>query len=545
MAGDPLVAVPESVWKPTVKRAKILAQLAAKEHCSKEHIAEAAKKLKIGRAMVYRLLARFRLSEQATSLLPTKPGRKPGSKELAVEQEKIVDKLIREFYLSRQKPTVTALHRTIALECFQADVPTPSYKAVRTPVRALAARDTLRAREGAKAAADRFRPIRASLSASEPLELVQIDHTLVDVIVVDDLHRKPIGRPWLSLAIDVATRNVLGFFLSLRAPSAAAVALTISRAVLPKTTYLAGLQVDAEWPACGIPRSLHLDNAKEFRGRALRRGCEQHGIQIIYRPPLQPHFGGHIERLIGTLMGEVHLLPGTTFSSVAKRGNYDSEGQATMTLAELEPWLALQIAGVYHLRPHSALRCTPSAAWMAGLGRMGKPLPKPADPKRFYLDFLPFEQRTVGRAGLRLFNILYWHGALGAYVHDGKKHVVRYDPRDLSRVHLLEAGGSYLEIPYRDLFHAPVSLDQVQNGARQLRAQGTSPSDEPKLFQAILKQREIIESSSSKTLKARRKTQQLQKRKPASDPSAAQRQPELNSEPETPVDPFPFEIWHE
>jgi len=176
---------------------------------------------------------------------------------------------------------------------------------------------------------------------------------------------------------------------------------------------------------------------------------------------------------------------------------------------------------------------------------MGKPLPEPADPKRFYLDFLPFEQRTVGRAGLRLFNILYWHGALGAYVRDGKKHVVRYDPRNLSRVHLLEADGSYLEIPYRDLSHLPVSLDQVKNGARQLRAQGTSPNDERKLFQAIQKQREIIESSSSKTLKARRKTQELQERKPTHNPSAAQQQPELTLEPETPVDPFPFEIWHE
>lgn len=50
MADDPCVAVPESVWKPTVKCAKILAQLAAKEHCSKEQIDEAEKKLKIGRA---------------------------------------------------------------------------------------------------------------------------------------------------------------------------------------------------------------------------------------------------------------------------------------------------------------------------------------------------------------------------------------------------------------------------------------------------------------------------------------------------------------
>ena len=36
---------------------------------------------------------------------------------------------------------------------------------------------------------------------------------------------------------------------------------------------------------------------------------------MIWRPPGTPHFGGHIERLIGTQMGAVHLLPGTTFSN--------------------------------------------------------------------------------------------------------------------------------------------------------------------------------------------------------------------------------------
>jgi hypothetical protein len=33
----------------------------------------------------------------------------------------------------------------------------------------------------------------------------------------------------------------------------------------------------------------------------------------------RPHFGGHIERLIGTVMGAVHLLPGTTFANVTKK----------------------------------------------------------------------------------------------------------------------------------------------------------------------------------------------------------------------------------
>jgi transposase InsO family protein len=48
-----------------------------------------------------------------------------------------------------------------------------------------------------------------------PLERVQIDHTRIDVVVVNEGDRLPIGRPWLTLAIDVASRVVLGFSVSL------------------------------------------------------------------------------------------------------------------------------------------------------------------------------------------------------------------------------------------------------------------------------------------------------------------------------------------
>ena len=37
----------------------------------------------------------------------------------------------------------------------------------------------------------------------EVLEQVQIDHTVVDLIVVDEQHRLPIGRPYVTVAIDV------------------------------------------------------------------------------------------------------------------------------------------------------------------------------------------------------------------------------------------------------------------------------------------------------------------------------------------------------
>jgi putative transposase len=75
----------------------------------------------------------------------------------------------------------------------------------------------------------------------------------------------------------------------------------------------------------GVPDTLHLDNAPEFHSAALARGAQEYGIRLTFRPVAQPHFGGHIERLIGTMMGAVHVLPGTTFSNVAQKAGYPAE----------------------------------------------------------------------------------------------------------------------------------------------------------------------------------------------------------------------------
>ena len=83
--------------------------------------------------------------------------------------------------------------------------------------------------------------------------------------------------------------------------------------------------------------------------------------------PGQPHFGGIVERLIGTMMQMVHELPGTTFSSTAERGGYDSDAKAALTLRELQRWLALAVA-CYHGEVHETVGRTPAG----GLGREGR-----------------------------------------------------------------------------------------------------------------------------------------------------------------------------
>ena len=137
------------------------------------------------------------------------------------------------------------------------------------------------------------------------------------------------------------------------------------------------------------------------------RGAQEYGIELSYRPPEQPHYGGHIERLIGTAMGAVHLLPGTTFANVQEKGSYDSAGEAVMTMTELERWLAMEILGRYHLSVHSALRVPPLTAWQDGMRARGTTR-QLKDAKEFFYNFLPAKQRLIRRDGIRLFNIHYW-----------------------------------------------------------------------------------------------------------------------------------------
>lgn len=112
----------------------------------------------------------------------------------------------------------------------------------------------------------------------------------------------------------------MGLVVTLEAPSATSVGLCLAHAACDKRPWLERLAVEAVWPMGGKPRALYVDNAAEFKSEALRRGCDEHGVKLRYRPLGQPHFGGIVERLIGTMMELVHELPGTTFSSAADRG---------------------------------------------------------------------------------------------------------------------------------------------------------------------------------------------------------------------------------
>jgi putative transposase len=264
------------------------------------------------------------------------------------------------------------------------------------------------------------------------LNQVQIDHTVIDVVIVDERERRSIGRPYLTVAIDVHSRTLLGMVVTLEPPSAMSVGLCLAHAAGDKRPWLERIGVEADWPMSGKPKSLFLDNAAEFKSEALRRGCEQHGIRLAYRPPGRPHYGGIVERVIGTTMRKIHELPGTTFSNPVERGRYNSEKMAALTLAELERWLVLAVAG-YHGSVHSTLGQTPAGQWAAGVAVNGAPSIT-ANQTAFLVDFLPVIRRTLTRTGFVIDHVHYFANALKPWIGRRERlrpFIIRRDPRDI------------------------------------------------------------------------------------------------------------------
>jgi putative transposase len=440
----------DEAWLLGEERRRVLIELASCERTSTAAIRAAARQLGINQAYCYRLLRRLRADPTVTALLPRPRGRARGARLLSPDVETIIEATIDDFYLQRSCPSASELLREVERRCAARSLGAPSYKAISQRLAALDPREVLRRRKGARHARRKLGRIVGHLTEEQPLGLVQVDHTLADIMVVSAIDRRPLDRPWLTLAIDVATRVVTGFHLSLERPSALGVALALSHAVLPKEDHLRQHGVDLPWPVSGLPQRLHLDNAKEFRSGALRRGTAQYGIEVRYRPPATPHWGGHIERLIGTMMGALRILPGATGRSVAERDR-DPAAAAAMTLYELETWLLHQIVGVYHHSVHRSLGKSPISAWNDAVAGLPAPHRHPSDLDRFLLDFLPFRERTIQRNGISLFNITYSDGVLSTFpARQRQKFIVRYDPRDMSRVYLRDEEGQYWPIPYSD-----------------------------------------------------------------------------------------------
>jgi putative transposase len=146
---------------------------------------------------------------------------------------------------------------------------------------------------------------------------------------------------------------------------------------------------------------------------------------------------------------------------------------------------------------------------------------------------------------VQLFYIDYYADVLRPLIKDGRRYVVRYDPRDLSRVWLLSRDNEYYALPYRTRHRPPISLWEHKTIVRMLQEQGRREVDADAIFNQLEKMREVVTEAAAKTKRARRQAERIhQRRGSTSQPSPSALETPWDSEESLPpARPFEVEFW--
>ena len=422
----------------------------------------------LGERQVRRLATRFRANPVASSLAPAPRGPRVGSHRISEAVKQAVECLTSDIFLTKPPPTAALaareIHGLLIAEGGEYQFNPDDVPSERTLIRLIGEiSEPQRARSsmGSKQRSA-HEPHPSAYESTGLLDLVQMDHTRADVILVDAVHREELARPWLTLLIDIWTRSILGFYVSFGDPSIFRCGRAVANALLPKEPLIKALGVDVVYPMHGQFRRLHADHAAPHRAESFRRACLANGIDPDIRPRGPAHFGGHIERLIGTMVGKMRLLPGATGSNVTQRDGYDAGKAAAMTLEEFERWLLLQI-GIYHNAPHKGLDgICPAQAWERAVIGHAPLLPACPDVAHLTRQFLPARERTVHSYGVQILHRRYWHSLLAPRI--GQKVTVHHDERTLQEVYA-EIDGVF--VPLAVVGHYPEVSEPEWEAERQ------------------------------------------------------------------------------
>lgn len=340
---------------------------------------------------LYTWWVKYRHTKCATKLVDgrSRAGRKRGEVAYSLFEETVA-----EIYLTRQKEQGKAVYEVMKLKVKNINMGLSEEEKIKMPgratiyrwVKALYQHLVHQSRLGSVSAGKEFRSAMEGLKVSRILERIEIDHTPLDLHIIDKKTMLPLGRPWLTLAIDRYSRMIVGFYICFHAPSSFSVMQCIKRAILPKDSLLEKYpDIKEVWPSHGIPELIATDNGMDLHAQAVEDICLEMGIEILFCPAGEPYFKGAIERMFNTLnSGLIHMLPGTVFSNISERGDYEAEKVAAIDMDTLVHLLTKWIVEVYHRAKHRGIGMAPLTKWNEGASQ--RMIELPANPQ--HLDVL-------------------------------------------------------------------------------------------------------------------------------------------------------------
>lgn len=380
--------------------------------------------------------------------------------------QRIIQDAVDVHYLSRTQPRATDVIDVVRAEVTEKNkllspvdqLRMPSARAIYRFIKQLPPDIKALKREGDRVAFLRYNAWLGGVKVTRALERVEVDHTKLDIFVIDERFGMPIGRPWLTMAIDVYSGLPVGFHLGFDQPSWQSVMACLRHSILPKKKHYEGYEgIVNSWDAYGIPDMLVVDNGREFHSEQFELACQHLNIHVLHTQARCPWLKGAIERFFGAMNQQIlQSMPGYTFSNTVAKGDYDPKKNAVMDLPTLRERVYRWIIDYYSQRVKRGVNDIPARRWAENINKY--PIRMPATAADLNVAMYSTETRAVNGYGIDLENIQYNSEELSEIrrVHGTKiKVTLRYDPNDLGRIHVVDPStGLTFEVPAKDQDYA-------------------------------------------------------------------------------------------
>jgi putative transposase len=448
---------------------------------------------------LYRWTSRYRATKDWRSLIPRSDLRGRRARKLSPTVVQLATESIEEAFKASPRATCNNIYVRLIGKIDELNRRNPTLDHIKRPsertlyrlINDLDELDKSILRDGIRRAKNKFRIAKAGTRSLNILERVEIDHTPLDLFIIDELSWLPLGRPTLTVVIDHHSRMLLGYYLSFGNPSVTAVMGALRHAILPKQPIqeaIPGLTIHHAWKCYGLPRQLVLDNGLEFLSVDLESVAYDLGFHLQFCPKKQPWFKGVVERYLKTInYFFAHQLPGTSTARLHLRGDYDPQKHAVLTLAEFKHVFEKWVLDVYSQSVHKGIATTPWAKWTEGLVRTDPVLPEDIHVLKRRIGHVT--ERSLRRDGIHLNGIRYNDDStvpiLRAYGEGVKVRVVS-DSEDLGEIQIW---GPHDQIPIRVRainYEYASGLTQLQNDLIQtkIREEGLAATNQENLQQA-------------------------------------------------------------
>src|SRR6266567_9356593 len=255
-----------------------------------------------------------------------------------------------------------------------------------------------------------------------------------------------------AVLICVKTAAILAAVLSLDTLCEEDYMRLVKMAMEPKERWTTLYDCQHPWSCSGKPAVIFHDRGKIFTSeRATQVLVDRLGITTEQAPPFAPSAKGTVEALFTWVTRKLtHRLPGTTKSTPADRGTYDSVAEAEkagITLDVLEKWFIQAIVDAYMQEWDRERRGRRTSLWEESVQKMGvsRYLGSPDDLKLLLMKAVNRKNIATGRyaispnRGLSFLGHRYVSPGLLDRLR-GREIDIYYDRRDISVIYLFEEG---------------------------------------------------------------------------------------------------------